>query len=115
MRTAITTASLIALLATGAGSAAASPRIDPGVHAQGLRYKAEATYYVHHTSSPNAQDVAHGVYPGMSPAQPAQTVEVAGSGFHWGDAGIGAGLTAVLLLSAAGAAALRRQHPATIR
>jgi hypothetical protein len=111
MRTTITTASLVALLATGAGSAAASPRVDPGIHAQGLRYKAEAAYYLHHTTSPNAQDVARGVYPGMRPAQPARTVAVARSGFDWGDAGIGAGLTAALLLSAAGAAAVLRQHP----
>jgi hypothetical protein len=33
-------------------------------------------------------------------------------GFDWADAGIGAGLATALLLSAAGASAIRRQHPA---
>jgi hypothetical protein len=109
MRTAIATASVVALLAAGTGSAAARS-IDPGIHAHGLRYKAEAAYYMHHTSSPNAQDVARDVYPGM---RPARVVEVAASGFDWADAGIGAGLAAALLLSAAGASALRREHPVT--
>ena len=115
MRTIVTTASVIALLATGAGSAAARP-IDPGIHAQGLRDKAEALFYLHH-ASPDAQDVARGVYPGMQPVQaavrPTRPVEPAGSGFDWADAGIGAGFAVIVLVSAAGASALRRPHPAT--
>ena len=40
---------------------------------------------------------------------------VADGGFDWTDAGIGAGLTAALLLSAAGVSSLRRQHALATR
>ena len=39
----------------------------------------------------------------------------ADSGFDWAAAAIGAGLAAALLLTAAGLAAVRRQHPTTAR
>ena len=119
MRTTITTASVVAPLATGAGSASARAidtpiaRANPGIHAHVTSHKAEVPYSLHHTS-PDAQDVARGVYPGMQLVQaavaPARPV-VADSGFDWADAGIGAGFAAVVLLSAAGASALRRPHP----
>jgi hypothetical protein len=128
MRTAITTAAVVALIATGAGSAAARQIETPagpsaaGIHADGLRWQAKADWYLHHkdlVTSPNAQDVARGDYPGMQSGsvahprmQAARTVEIAGSGFDWADAAIGAGLATALLLSAAGASAMRRQHPA---
>jgi hypothetical protein len=36
-------------------------------------------------------------------------------GFQWADAGIGAGLALVLLVSAAGVSAVRRHPPTTVR
>jgi hypothetical protein len=137
MRAIITTATVVALLAAGAGSAASAPRthrqdlrspdaVDAatradaakqplrgpptapsaaGTHADALRYQAEAAYYRHH------RNVAPGSKP--APATAVHVTRLTDGGFDWADAGIGAGLAAALLLSAAGASALRRQHPAT--
>jgi hypothetical protein len=158
MRATITTATVVALLATGAGSAAARPadtptarpadapttRIDAdamrGIHVDGLRYQAQAAYYRHHGNatlaskpapapkpgqdyrSPDARDAAAGRGTFNSPkvivvkSQPQPAVHVThltDGGFDWADGAIGAGLAAALLLSAAGASALRRKHPAT--
>ena len=105
MRATLTTASVIALLAAGAGSAAARPdvpegRTDAAVHAIAMRSlglqhpaltKAEAPV-VHITRQP-----------------------LIDGGFQWADAGIGAGLALVLLVSAAGVSAVRRHPPTTVR
>jgi hypothetical protein len=49
-----------------------------------------------------------------APVEIVRVTRVADGGFDWSDAGIGAGLAAAVLLSAAGASTLRRQHsPAT--
>jgi hypothetical protein len=107
-----------------------------GVHADGLRLQAEAASVRHHAKgahaskparsalprqdlrSPDARDAAAGRGTFNSPdvvvvkqRQPVQVTRLADGGFAWADAGIGAALAAALLLSAAGAAALRRQHP----
>jgi hypothetical protein len=125
LRTILTTASVVALLATGAGSAAARPidmpttRIDAdamrGIHADAMRYKAEAAYYLHHRNVAPAgkhQDLRNADQ--RAPAAPpvVHVTRLADGGFDWADAGIGAGLAAALLLSAAGASAIRRQQPA---
>jgi hypothetical protein len=156
MRAIITTGTVVALLATGAGTAAARPADMPpshetgvqrasigagamrGIHADGLRLQAEAAAYRHDRDvafatrrsrggvprqdlrSPDARDAAAGRRTGHGPqvvvvrqhAQPVRVTRLADSGFGWADAGIGAGLATALLLSAAGASALRRQHPA---
>jgi hypothetical protein len=108
MRSTLTTASVVALLATGAGSAAARP-IDPtdGARARPMQP----------TASQAVRDHEHGVArPSRSAVAayaPSVHVTRLTDGFDWADAGIGAGLAAALLLSAAGASALRRQHPAS--
>jgi hypothetical protein len=126
MRTALTAISVAALLAAGAGSAAARPadvpitpsvtapqaqadiptaRTDAAQHAQAMR--SQGLHYRHVT----------GVASSTKPA-PAPTVRVTrvDDAFDWADAGIGAGVaTALLLLSAAGVAAIRRQPRAASR
>jgi hypothetical protein len=114
MRSTLTTASVVALLATGAGSAAARP-IDP---TDGAPARPTPP-----TASQALRDHEHGIARSARPAvsasgqpAPAPVVHVTrltDGGFDWADAGIGGGLAAALLLSAAGASALRRQHPAT--
>ena len=115
MRATLTTICAAALLAAGAGSAAARPadmpvhRSDAARHAQALR-----------TQSVNYHHLGGDRPTVASPAQPApapivRVIRAADGGFDWADAGIGAGLSAALLLSAAGVSALRRQHALTTR
>jgi|tagenome__1003787_1003787.scaffolds.fasta_scaffold20961196_3 hypothetical protein len=112
MRTTLTTASVVVLLATGAGSAAARPiDLTDGAAARPTQP----------TASQALRDREHGIDQPAGPAVPASrqpapapivhVTRLIDGGFDWADAGIGAGLTAALLLSAAGASALRRQHP----
>jgi hypothetical protein len=98
--------SVVALIALGAGPAAAqsdvSPaRADAAIHAQAMR--AQGQHY-------NGRDL---VTESSTTPAPVRIVHVtsAGSGFDWADAGIGAGLAAALLLTAAGVSTIRRQHP----
>jgi hypothetical protein len=126
MRTTVITISVAALLAAGAGSAAAHPadmpspgsdaalqaqadvptaRTDAALHAQAMR--SQGPHYRHVTS------VASTTKPAPDPTVRVTRVD---DGFDWADAGIGAGVaTALLLLSAAGVAAVRRQPRATSR
>jgi len=126
MRTTLTTISVVALLAAGAGSAAARPadvpiapsdaalpaqadrptaRSDAALHAQAMR--SQGLHYRHLTS------VASSTKPAPAPTVRVTRVD---DGFDWADAGIGAGVaTALLLLSAAGMAATRRQPRAASR
>ena len=102
MRASLTTTVAVAgLLAAGTGSAAARPynptaRKDAALHAQAMRYQAEAAYYRDHGT----------VTPSGTPA-PVPIVRVthaapADGGFDWADAGIGAGsLLATSLLALA--------------
>lgn len=115
-RTALTTVSVAALLAAGAGPAAAgadvsTARTEAAIHAQAMR--AQGQHYQGQNSQGlqyNGRDLTT-----VAPTSPA-TVRVVRapaepSGFAWVDAGIGAGLAAALLLGAAGVATVRR-HPA---
>jgi hypothetical protein len=126
MRATITAFSVVALLAAGAGSAAAhpadmpSPGSDAALQAQ-ADIPTARTDAVLHARAMRSQglhdDRLTGVASSTKPA-PAPTVRVtrADDGFHWADAGIGAGVaTALLLLSAAAVAALRRQPRAATR
>jgi len=126
MRSTLTTISVAALLAAGAGSASAHPadmpspgsdaalraqadvptaRSDAAQHAQAMR-----TLGLH---SRHVTGVATSTNP-----PPSRIVRVTrvDQGFDWADAGIGAGVASgLLLLSAAGIAAIRRQPRAASR
>jgi hypothetical protein len=126
MRSTLTAISVAALLAAGAGSAAARPadvpiapsdatppaqadiptaRTDAAQHAQAMR--SQGLHDRHLTS------VASSTKPAPAPTVRVTRVD---DGFDWADAGIGAGVaTALLLLSAAGVAAIRRQPQAASR
>ena len=84
----ITTLSVTALLAVGAGPAAARPADMPPGHSP-------------YSSPAPVAHVAH--------------TQIADDGIDWTDVGIGAGLAAALLLSAAGVTAVRRQPPMRVR
>jgi hypothetical protein len=126
MRTTLTTISVAALIAAGAGSAAAHPadmptpggdaalnaqaatptaRTDAALHAKAMR--SQGLHYRHLTSA------ASSTKPASAPTVHVTRVD---DGFDWADAGIGAGVaTALLLVSAAGIAAIRRQPRAASR
>jgi hypothetical protein len=127
MRATLTTVSAVALLAAGAGSAAARPADTPlagttspppqvvAAHApRGPHMSAGRIDAAEHALAIRRLNRLNGVpSTGASPVQPAavpivRVTRVVGGGFDWGDAGIGAGLTAVLLLGAAGVASVRR-------
>jgi hypothetical protein len=105
MRATLTTASVVALLAAGAGTAAAKPdvssnRADAAAHARGMR-----ALGVHQHQEPA---VAFGS------STPVRVDRVAAdAGFDWADAGIGAGIAVALLLAGGGTMAVRRPHPIT--
>ncbi len=114
MRTTLIVLSITALLAVGAASAAADPW-GPGERAPVGRSESLQHRYVGRdlvSVAPDAQAaVAHPVRSSAAPSAP-----VAEPGFKWGDAAIGAGLLAALLvLSAGGAALVRRSRPLTAR
>ena len=120
MRPTLTAISVAALLSAGAGSAAAHPadmpspgsdaalqaqsdiptaRTDAALHAKAMR--SQGLQYRRITGA------AASTKPAPSPVVRVTRVD---DGFDWADAGIGAGVaTALLLLSAAGIAAIRRQ------
>jgi hypothetical protein len=126
MRLTLTAISVAALLAIGAGSAAARPadvpipgndapppaqtdvptaRSDAAQHAQAIR-----SLGLHHR---HLTSVASSTKPAPAPTVQVTRVD---DGFDWADAGIGAGVaTALLLVSAAGVAAVRRQPRMTPR
>jgi hypothetical protein len=129
MRATLITTSVVALLAAGAGAgpAAARPesatgRADAAFHAQAMR--AQGRHYQHLAALATSDASAQGLRDEQraavaasrepAPAPIVRVTRVADGGFDWADAGIGAGLAAALLLSAAGVSTLRRQHaPAT--
>ena len=120
MRSTLTTISVAALIAAGAGSAAAhpadmpSPGSDAALRAQAdvptARSDAAQHAQAMHTLGLHSRNVT-GVATSTKPApSPVVRVTRVNDGFDWADAGIGAGVaTALLLLSAAGIAAIRRQ------
>jgi hypothetical protein len=107
MRSTLTTAAVVALLAAGAGTASAtdvaSSRTDAYAHAQAM--KAQDVHVRH-----QQRDLTVG-------ATPVHVVRTAatGGGFDWTDAGIGAGLAAALLLTGAGVSTVRRQPRLSVR
>jgi hypothetical protein len=112
MRATLTTASVVALLATGAGSAAARPdmptaRSDAALHAQSMRAQG-----IHYTQLRRQGTT---VASSSAPAPTVRVAPLADGGFEWADAGIGAGLAVALLLSAAGVSAVRRHSPIQTR
>jgi hypothetical protein len=111
MHSTITTITTIAALAAGAGPVAArldAPLSSPAANHQTAAAGVNGRQYRHlggdvvAVAKPNAFSRAPIVRVATPPA--------ADNGFSWGDAGIGAGLAAALLLSAAAASAIRRQH-----
>jgi hypothetical protein len=111
IRATLTTATVAALLAAGAGTAAAD---GPAVPPTGLRDAAQ------HAQAMRAQGAHHGrlTVPATSDVPVAvhvTRVQLADGGFEWADAGIGAGFAAALLLSAAGVSAVRRHGPMPTR
>jgi hypothetical protein len=128
MRTTLISLSIAALLAVGAGSAAADPwGVEAGAPGRALAARSEGLqrHYVGRNEplqhryvgrdlvavAPATQVVA--THPARSGAPPAAVAE---SGFDWGDAMIGAGLLAALLGVSAGALTLvRRERPVAAR
>jgi len=113
MRATLTSISVVALLAGSAGSAAARPampiaRTDAALHAQAMR--SQGLHYA---------QLRRDVSTVVSPSEPAPVrvvrAPLVDGGFEWADAGIGAGLAAALLLSAAGVSAVRRHPPMATR
>ena len=127
MRATLTTVSVVAMLAAGAGTASARPdmptgRADAAIHAAAMR--AQGLHQRHLDGRATSGGPTQGLHREQLAAVAAsreptaapivRVTRVADGGFDWADAGIGAGLAAALLLSAAGVSALRRQHaPAT--
>lgn len=110
MRSTLTTASVVALLATGAGTgtAAARPepptaRTDAAIHAQTLR-----SLGLHQRRLTSAASTG---VPAPTTIVHVTRAPLVDGGFEWADAGIGAGFAAALLLSAAGVSAVRRHPP----
>jgi hypothetical protein len=111
MRSTLTTITAAALLATSAGPAAA--RLDAPLSASHAAHHATATGVQGRQFRYLGRDLVAVASP--SERAPAPIVRVAtppaaDSGFAWADAGIGAGLAAALLLSAAAASAIRRHR-----
>jgi hypothetical protein len=107
MRSTLITIFTVALLAAGAGSAAARPdmssnRIDAANHAASMRALAR-------------HDQVEAVASPPAPAPIVRVAPVTDGGFNWIDAGIGAGLAAALMLVAAGVSAGRRHSTMTVR
>jgi hypothetical protein len=127
MRATLTTVSVVALLAAGAGTASARPypptgRADAAIHAQAMRVQGRHHQHLAAVAASDApaqslddeQLAAVAASREPAPAPIVTATRVADGGFDWADAGIGAGLAAALLLSGAGVSTLRRQHaPAT--
>ncbi len=134
MRATLTTVSAVALLAAGAGSAAARPADTPmtGTTSTTQQVVTAAAPRGPHTSAGRLDAANHALAirrlnrldgVASTDAPPAQqaaapivhVTRLAGGGFDWADAGIGAGLAAVLLLGAAGVASVRRTPTITAR
>jgi hypothetical protein len=129
MRATLITVSVAALLAAGAGPAAAARpesatgRADAAMHARAMRV--QGRHYQHLAALTASDAPAQGLRDEQraavaasrepAPAPIMRVTRVADGGFDWADAGIGAGLAAALLLSAASVSTLRRQHALATR
>ena len=115
MRATLTTLTAAALLAAGAGSAAARPADLPVAHSDAARHaQAVRTQPVNHLGG-DRPTVASPAQPAPAPIVRVARAPLADGGFDWADAGIGAGLSAALLLGAAGVAVIRRPPMTTAR
>jgi hypothetical protein len=111
MHSTITTITTVALLATSAGPAAA--RLDAPLNTTPVAHTAKAPGIQGRQYRHLGGDVVAVATPNESSRAPivrVATPPTADSGFAWTDAGIGAGLAAALLLSAAAASAIRRHR-----
>jgi hypothetical protein len=119
MRSTLTTILVVALLAAGAGTAAARPTVSPARSEAAQHANAMRALGVHYQQLRTAEfDAGHASTATAAAEAPRPIVRVvkaplADGGFDWADAGIGAGFALVLLLTAAGVAAFRRQATMT--
>jgi hypothetical protein len=112
MRTTLTTAAVVALIAASAGPAVAKPDIptargDAALHAQAMRAQ-------------GIHEEQLAAVAASRPSTPPAVVHVTHTplvdgGFDWADAGIGAGFAAALMLSVAGVSVARRHPPMPLR
>jgi hypothetical protein len=109
MRFALSSITVVALLAAAAGPAAA--RLDGPINVSPVTHHVKAAGIQGRQFRHLGGDVAIAAKVTRAPAVVVATPAVTDNGFDWADAGIGAGLAAALLLTAAGLAAVRRQHP----
>jgi hypothetical protein len=112
MRSPLTSITVVALLAAGAVPAAA--RLDGPINVGPVAHHAKATGIQGRQFRHLGGDIAMPAKVTRAPAVVVST-PAADSGFDWTAAAIGAGLAPALLLTAAGVAAVRRQHPTTAR
>ena len=113
MRSALTSITVVAVLAAGAGPAAA--RLDGPINVGPVAHHVKATAIQGRQFRHLGGDIAIPAKVTQAPAVLVTTPPSADSGFDWAAAAIGAGLAAALLLTAAGVTAARRQHPTTAR
>ena len=118
MRSTLTTISVVALLATGASSAAARPADVPVRQGRATTHQpAPVTVHTvgqqHRYLGSDARLVPSAL--DSTPTVHVATTRIADGGVNWADVAIGAGLAAALLLSAAGLWAARREPPMTTR
>ena len=120
MRSTLTTISVVALLATGASSAAARPADVPVRQGRATTHQpAPVTVPTvgqqHRYLGSDARLVPSALDSTPTPTVRVATTRIADGGVNWADVAIGAGLAAALLLSAAGLWAARREPPMTTR
>jgi hypothetical protein len=115
MRSRLTTFTVVTLLAGSAGSAGARPA-DLPVKAFTREAPAAPSVAIQHRILGNdARTVAPRGESPPAPRPPVTRTLVADDGVNWADVGIGGGLALALVLSASGAAAVRRRHPMKVR
>ena len=116
MRTTLTAISVLALLATGASSAAARPA-DMPLRPDNVTSRQPAASVPVPTVGQQHRYLGSDakLVPTPLPHVHAATTRFASGGINWADVGIGAGLAAALLLTAAGVWAARRHPPMTTR
>jgi hypothetical protein len=107
MRFTLTTSLVAVLLAAGAGSAAARP--------EPLRYREAADHAAAMQSLAIHRHELNGNVAAPAPVVRKANPPEAGNGIDWADVGIGSGLAAAVLLSAAGVSSLRRHPNTTVR
>jgi hypothetical protein len=116
MRSTLTTVSVAAaLLAAGAGPAAARPADLPLTMSHSARHAVAAPSVGVQHRYLGSDAVPAAVESAPAPAAQAVRTTPADGGVNWADVGIGAGLAAALLLSAGGVSAMRHQLPVRTR